>query len=324
MPSTLSHAPARAAHKARVIEFREVAPSHYQMRLYSPQLAQFAQPGQFVHVLTHPNSDSFNFDPLLRRAFSIMSVGQSDESVVKDTIDVLFRVEGRGTKLLAQSQVSDEIDLIGPLGRAFDLSPFCLSFDSAHSLFHVKQSSIQPRAIVVGGGVGVPPLIFLSDVLSKAGVAVEGIIGARTSSEIIGLDELNNSCQKISVTTDDGSRGHHGRVTDMLSDVLDQASKENNASSPIVYACGPLPMLRAVAQMCASLEVKCQVSMEENMPCGIGVCNGCVVRVRQKEHESNAEVENQENWSAYHSYRRVCVEGPACWADEIDWEHNNG
>ncbi len=327
MHKILPHSIIRAAHKAYVLEFREVAPLHYQMRLQSPQLAQFAQPGQFVHILTHPNSESFGFDPLLRRAFSIMSVGQNEISGAKETIDILFRVEGRGTKLLAQSQAGDEIDLIGPLGRAFDISPYGISFNVEQSLFHVKQSPIQTRAVVVGGGVGVPPLVFLSDVLSKSGVTIEGIIGARTSSEIIGLNELNDLCQRVSVTTDNGSRGHHGRVTDILADVLNQANEDKSILT-LVYACGPLPMLRAVAQMCASLGVKCQVSMEENMPCGIGVCNGCVVRVRQKDQELNgqacSEIETTENWSAYHSYRRVCVEGPACWADEIDWEHNNG
>ncbi len=301
---------------------------HYQLRLQCPQLAQSAQPGQFVHILPSPNSDSFHFDPLLRRAFSIMSVGKSEDSQTKETIDVLFRVEGRGTKLLAQSQIGDEIDLIGPLGLAFDISSYGISFDVEHSLFHVKQSTADRRVIVVGGGVGVPPLVFLSDVLSKAGVEVEGIIGARTSNEIIGWDELDTFCQRVSVTTDDGSRGHHGRVTDILADVLNQSNEEDKAVIPIVYACGPLPMLRAVAQMCASLGVKCQVSMEENMPCGIGVCNGCVVRVCQKEKElkdrEGSRIDRQEDWSAYHSYRRVCVEGPACWADEIDWEHNHG
>lgn len=334
MTPKLSHASDRATHKARIVEFREVAPSHYQMQLHSPQLAQFAQPGQFVHVLTHPNSDSFGFDPLLRRAFSIMRVGNNKEGN-GETIDVLFRVEGKGTKLLAQSQIGDEIDLIGPLGRPFDLSlydlslydlsPYDISNNIGHKLFHVKQPSNQQRTVVVGGGVGVPPLIFLSDVLSKSGVEVEGIIGARTASEVIGWNELNASCQRVSVTTDDGSRGHHGRVTDILADVL---NRENEKLPLVVYTCGPLPMLRSVAQMCSSSGVRCQVSMEENMPCGVGVCNGCVVRVlpkkqRSSEHECQ-EVELEENWSAYNSYRRVCVEGPACWADEIDWEHNNG
>lgn len=328
MTPNISHLPIRAAHKASVVQFREVAPLHFQMRLHCPDLAQSAQPGQFVHVLTHPNSDSFSFDPLLRRAFSIMNVKSEGKEGDKSAIDVLFRAEGRGTMLLAQSQVGDEIDLIGPLGRPFDISSYDMSLDVNNSLFHVKQSVKEARAIVVGGGVGVPPLVFLSDVLSNAGVAVEIIVGARTSGEVIGCDDLDSFCQKVSVTTDDGSRGHHGRVIDILSDTLSQVNEETKGTLPIVYSCGPLPMLRAVAQICASFGVRCQVSMEENMPCGIGVCNGCVVRVRQKDEELGgqalSEIESKQDWSVYHSYRRVCVDGPACWADEIDWEHNNG
>lgn len=320
----------RAAHKARILEFREVAPSHYQMRLHAPLLAQSARPGQFVHVLTTPNSDAdnFTFDPLLRRAFSIMSVSSGESSSEMETIDILFRAEGRGTTRLSQARVGDEIDLLGPLGRAFDLSPFQLSSDVTPGLFHVKQLHARHKAIVVGGGVGVPPLVFLSDVLSKGGVLVEGIIGARAASEIVGLDELNSSCEHVSLTTDDGSRGHHGRVTDVLGGILNRTTGEEGIIPPVVYACGPLPMLRAVAQMCAQLRVKCQVSMEENMPCGIGVCNSCVVRVHQKNDDlagqDSSPTDHETYWSAYHTYRRVCVEGPACWANEIDWEHNNG
>ena len=327
--SSISFRPSsRAACKARVLKFHEVAPSHYQMRLNSPSLSKVAQPGQFVHVLSAPNSDSFGFDPLLRRAFSIMNVGKDEESEKKTTIEILFRVEGRGTKLLAQAQVGDEIDLIGPLGRPFDLSPFGIYFDSNQSLFHVKQSALQNRAILVGGGVGVPPLAYLGDILSENGVVVEAIIGARTEREIIGWNELSGCCGHLDVTTDDGSRGHRGRVTDVLSESLGRAVEDRCADAVVVYACGPLPMLRAVAQLCAQLGVKCQVSMEENMPCGIGVCNGCVVRVHPPGETIHAQksLENEfgEHWSAYNSYRRVCVEGPACWADEIDWEHNNG
>lgn len=324
MPLPLSREQ-RANHHTRVTSIKEVAPAHYQIRLQAPLLAKAARPGQFVHVATTPNPNDWTFDPLLRRAFSIMSVQMPE----KTSVDLLFRVEGRGTQALARAKQGDEIDLIGPLGQPFDLSPF-ESLGSNGDLFHVKQ--IAPSAIVVGGGVGVPPLVYLSQVLEGMGIDVHAVIGARSSSDVIGWHELSALCHQVAVTTDDGSRGHHGRVTDLLAPLIESLSKTTTEQivKPVVYTCGPLPMLRAVAQVCATAQVRCQVSLEENMPCGIGVCNGCVVRTRQPfadigdldgaaSHDMNLLLGNE--CSPYRVYRRVCVEGPACWADEIDWEH---
>ena len=262
----------------------------------------------------------------------------------RQTFDILFRVEGRGTKALSKARQDECLDLIGPLGQPFDLSPFGLSpfnlppfdpsllVDSSEKMFHVKRE--KPQAIMVGGGVGVPPLVYLSQWLHRGGITVQSIIGARSSAEVIGYDELNAVCEEVNVTTDDGSRGSKGRVTDILADILKQRAegKEAEGNKPIIYSCGPLPMLRAVAEMCAQFDVRCQVSLEENMPCGVGVCNGCVVRARQpfaevaplgnEQSEPNLNEVVGNEWSPYQSYRRVCVQGPACWADEIDWENN--
>ena len=299
-----------------MVSVAEVAPRHVLLRLHAPQLAQTAAPGQFVHALPQLSGDSedaLSFDPLLRRAFSIMNV-EGDGNAL-DSIKVLFRAEGRGTKMLAGARVSDEIDLIGPLGRPFDTS-----------MFHVKQSNIlavtnSTRAIVVGGGVGVPPLVFLSYDLKRLNVEVKALIGARSRLEIIGQDELEAAGACVEIATDDGSVGHRGRVTELLQRDLEQA---NGAIEIIVYACGPWPMLRTVAQLCERMGVRAQVSMEEAMPCGIGVCNGCVVRARQPLAASPAPVSPHEiagdEWSPYQIYRRICVEGPACWAHEIEWD----
>ena len=317
----------RASHRAIVKSIEEVAPRHYQIQLECPLLARSAKPGQFVHILTTPSSDSWVFDPLLRRAFSIMGVGTAST----ESVQVLFRVEGRGTQALAKTRVGDEIDLLGPLGKPFDLSPFGeidtqmsthLIAQEHGEMFHVKH--LVPEAVVVGGGVGVPPLVFLSQILKTNRVQVHSIIGARTAEDVICHDELLTVSKSVSVATDDGSRGHRGRVTDLLAPLLDKLGSEEYAVKPVVYTCGPLPMLRAVAQMCAAAGIKCQVSLEENMPCGIGVCNGCVVRTKQPFAEGGIDVKDVNEivgneWSPYRAYRRVCVEGPACWADEIDW-----
>ena len=307
---------ARAVHRALVVEQREVAPRHFTLRLAAPQLASNALPGQFVHVLTRPQATADaptfgSFDPLLRRAFSIMDVDAE-----QGTVELLFRVEGRGTALLSSARVGDTIDLIGPLGQPFDLSPFGIGASSG-GMFHVKQREFaHARALVVGGGVGVPPLVFLGVILSDNHVLVEALIGARGCDEVIGKAAFEQMGIAVQVATDDGSVGHRGRVTELLQREL---ARDDRA---VVYACGPWPMLRAVAAICEQAEVPCQVSLEEAMPCGIGVCNGCVVRAKTPfaaPEQPDQEERVGDEWSPYHQYRRICVEGPACWAHEIDW-----
>jgi dihydroorotate dehydrogenase electron transfer subunit len=269
----------RSSYMAPVVSIENVAPHHFLLTLNAPVVAASAQAGQFVHILPRVGLGS---DPLLRRAFSIMAISG-------DNIEVLFRVEGRGTTQIAKARPGDLLDILGPLGRPFDLTPF-----------HVKQNV--PTPILVGGGVGVPPMVFLAKTFGEMKLKPEVLVGARGSAEVLGESYFNALGLEVAIATDDGSRGHAGRVTDLLLDVL-QAH-----SNTVVYACGPLPMLRAVAKVAERFEAPCQVSMEENMPCGIGVCNGCVVAMRDTSTD-------------YERYRRICIEGPAVWATEIDWEN---
>jgi dihydroorotate dehydrogenase electron transfer subunit len=272
---------------ARVTEVQNVAPQHFRLTLQAPLIASQAQAGQFVHIL--PRS-SANSDPFLRRAFSIMAVD-------REHIQVLFRTQGRGTAYLAEARPGDILDVLGPLGRPFDVSPF-----------HVKQDA-NITAILVGGGVGVPPLVLLGKTLRAMGVSPLAIVGARTASDVIGESDFKELPIDLHIATDDGSRGHQGRVTDLLEQSLDLQK-----SSAIIYSCGPWPMLKAVAQTALHRQIRCQVSMEENMPCGIGVCNGCVVEMKDSETGNEGRAVSE-----YDRYRRICVEGPAVWADEIEW-----
>ncbi|RYG66184.1 dihydroorotate dehydrogenase electron transfer subunit [bacterium] len=264
--------------QARVISNTNIAPRHYSMVIESHDIAAKAKAGQFVHVLTR---DENNRDPFLRRAFSIMAVRDPQ-------VDILFRVEGRGTAWLSEVQKGEVIDLLGPLGQPFDLEPF--------------QTNRNLRPILVGGGVGVPPMVFLGQTLQQLRTKPLAIVGARSMPEVLCEAQFQSYGIECRVATEDGSYGRQGRVTSLLEDAL----KENPDS--VVYSCGPWPMLRAVAAVAAEHGVKCQVSMEENMPCGIGVCNGCVVATKQEGEGSDFE-----------KYRRVCIEGPAMWASEIDW-----
>ena len=293
----LEKSPVRQFWRAQIVSKTEVAPRHFQMRLAAPGFGNLACPGQFIHVKAQAssaqNAPTAFGTPLLRRAFSIM---ETDES----GLEILFRIEGAGTQALAQAREGEWLDFLGPLGQGFDLS-----------LFHVKQNPSNENvsretAVLVGGGVGVPPLVFLAKKLREKGVVTSAILGARTGSDVLCESQFEATGVQTLVCTDDGSRGFHGRVTDLLEPLL--------TDSPVtVYACGPLPMLRAVALLCQSSGQKCQVSLEENMPCGVGVCNGCVVKVVADENSGGGD---------YDLYRRICVYGPVCNGEDIDWEAN--
>ena len=226
----------RANYRAKVVSINEVAPAHYQIQLNVPALAKAAMPGQFVHICPVPNSEADSFDPLLRRAFSIMRVRNPE----RDAIDVLFRVEGRGTQALARACNGDEIDLIGPLGQPFDMSPFKIPdanspTEKTSKVFHVKH--FPTSAIVVGGGSWrSSPCLSERNVQNKRNRCLCHHQGARTSSDVVGWHELSAICRDVSVTTDDGSWGHHGRVTDKLVALLDSRNNENKRGiSPVVY-----------------------------------------------------------------------------------------
>lgn len=255
------------------------------MTIFAPDVAKSAQAGQFIHVLPR---DSSSFDPLLRRAFSVMRV--EGQCVV-----ILYRIEGRGTRLLSQKRVGDAIDFLGPLGQPF-----------APPLANV---------LMVGGGVGVPPLVMLARQIRAMPESqnIAMMIGARTSDDVLCVNDFQECRVGVEVATDDGSMGERGQVTQLLQRHLSAYSQDKVLENGdeflgdlTVCSCGPWAMLRAVAQLCARFQVRCQVSLEENMPCGIGVCNGCVVPVAQTDDE-------------YSIYRRICVEGPVMWAHEIKW-----
>ncbi len=273
----LSHRPHRIL--APIVAHDEVAPSYFRLKFCAPAIARAALAGQFVHLL--PAADQA-VDPLLRRAFSILAVQD-------DMVEVLYRVEGRGTAQMATWRVGDVVDALGPLGIPF--------------------APLPASALLVGGGVGVPPLAMLASQHTVVEQTTENremraLIGARTRSEIICLDDFEQYHVPVEVSTDDGSAGLHGFVTHLLEKRLQEVLPQTKV--PTIFSCGPLPMLRAVAAICALHKAPCQVSLEENMPCGVGVCNGCVVPVMGAGDD-------------YGRYRRICVEGPVLWAHEVDW-----
>lgn len=277
--------------QGEIIAHSKESPRYRRLQIKAPEVAGSARAGQFIHVLPR---NSASFDPLLRRAFSIMSTEG-------DTLTILYRIEGRGTELLSTRQIGEQLNLLGPLGKPFAAPP--------------------QRAVLVGGGVGVPPLLMLTQQVrqdedaSRKAVELTMLLGARAREDVLCLGDFERLKIEVEVATEDGSAGERGRVTQLLQRHLtslttsETESLENQGGfypGVTVYACGPFLMLKAVAALCEQHRVACQVSLEENMPCGVGVCNGCVVPVAEPQNE-------------YSLYRRICVDGPVMWANELSW-----
>ena len=240
----------------------------HRLTFEAPRIAAAAKPGQFVMAAC-----SSGLDPLLRRPFSIHRV-QPD-----GLVQILFKVVGRGTALLAQARPGEMRSLLGPLGRGFSLP-------------------ITGRLLLVGGGLGIAPLLFLAERwLERIPAPVPPVIllGARTSSELLAplVAEFTVLGCAVESATDDGSLGHHGQVIDLLPTHL--------AADCQVAACGPFPMMAAVAARCRSANIPCQVSLETHMACGLGACLGCTVH------------------GADGTYRHVCKHGPVMSATEVAW-----
>ena len=223
-----------------VRQIDRLAESMYRLTLHAPLIAAAARPGQFVMASCGPF-----LDPLLRRPFSI------HRRIGPDVLQLLIRVAGRGTELLAQCQPGRKLSLVGPLGQGFRLP--------------TEAESI----CLVGGGIGIAPLFFLAERL-EAGQRCTVLLGSRTSAELSQLAaEFAQLGCRVETATDDGSLGSHGLVTGLLAPHLTATDR--------VYACGPRPMLASVAEMCRNASVACMVSLEAHMACGLGACLGCAV-----------------------------------------------
>ncbi|MFM7322177.1 MAG: dihydroorotate dehydrogenase electron transfer subunit [Armatimonadota bacterium] len=254
---------------ARVVSVAALpAPGHHVLTFEAPELARDARAGHFISVSADTGPS------ILRKPFSVFTV-DPDSGVCS----ILFSVYGPTTRAMARMQPGDTLDFIGPLGgRVF-----------------LPASGTDRHHILVGGGYGVPPLNFLARTLRREhpGARVTLVHGARTANLLVGADGLSELGVDVVACTDDGSAGIHGRVTVALEPML--------ASGASVYTCGPTPMMRAVAERCLENGVPCQISMETPMPCGVGICVGCVVGKTDG------------------TYSRTCVDGPVYSAGEVRW-----
>ncbi len=253
--------------KCHVTAIEQLADDVFRLSLHAPAIAGVANPGQFVMVRV-----TDQFDPLLRRPFSL-------HSLTSDGISLLFKVVGKGTAMLANGQINDLVDLVGPLGQGFAIG----DRDGAVCL--------------IGGGMGIAPLLFLAQRLARLRhpmAADRILLGARNKEEIDSLVcDFSELGYTVQVATDDGSLGHHGFVPDLLADVLPQVTQ--------VYSCGPHVMMKTIAAQCERVGVRCQVSLEAHMACGLGACLGCTV-------------EGPEGL-----FIHVCKQGPVFDSREVKW-----
>lgn len=245
---------------------REIADNIFELKLQGDMAAEVSQPGQFVHIRV---SGSDSITPLLRRPISICSVDKKEKELT-----LIYRRSGLGTERMARAEKGSRLDALGPLGHGFPVPQ-----EDAGS------------ALIVGGGVGVPPLYGLSRELVKKGFRVTHVLGFRSAKDVFYEHEFAALGQTI-ILTEDGTSGQKGLVTDVLDGLNYEAA----------FACGPLPMLKAVKNKVTGRPL--YISLEQRMGCGIGACLACVVRASDTNDGKG--------------YRRVCCDGPVFKAEEVE------
>ena len=261
---------------AEILNHRKLGDEYHSLTIVAPEIAEVAKPGQFVN-LRPPTDRSY----LLRRPFSIFRVNRRGN--VAATVEVVFDIRGPGTAALAAMRRHEPIDIVGPIGRSFTIP------------------KTQHSCLLVGGGVGATPLFFLGEELQNAGKRVDVLWGAATASRLVAPIEAKRLGAVASFTTDDGSEGHHGLITDVLGEMIERCGTE------VIYTCGPRQMMAAVTKIALEFGIPAQVAMEELMGCGIGVCMTCVTPVWNRDGTGIANV-------------RTCVDGPVFNGARIAWD----
>jgi dihydroorotate dehydrogenase electron transfer subunit len=267
-------------YKTMVLSNQEISPGYFRMRILAPGIGASARPGQFLMFRVQ-----LSLPPLLRRPFGIFRTGflppDCEGMPPKEYVEILYKVVGRGTGIMSELHEGDRVEVLGPLGKGFDLG--------------------EPgeEKILVGGGIGLVPLFMLASELVKTG-SVRLLMGGRTREDILAVTEFERLGVETYVSTDDGSLGEEGLVTQVLLRKLDKYP------GATVFACGPMPMIEAVYEICTARKVPLQVSLEALMACGVGACLGCVVK-------------GAGHSDANPRYLCSCKEGPVFRAEQLDW-----
>ena len=263
--------------RGEILASRRVGAYHH-LTLVAPGIAERARPGHFVALAVGGERSGM----ILRRAFSIYQ--SRSTGVYGGTVEIVVGVHGAGTRWLAEQHQHTPVDVVGPLGK-----PFALPRDSQGV-----------SAALVGGGYGSAPLFGLAEALHRRGARVDFVLGAASADRLFGALDAKRMAATVAVTTVDGSAGTPGVVTDVLPELMARAGTD------VVYACGPMGMLRAVSRLASARGVPAQCAVEESMACGIGVCMTCVLPVVGDDGRTRMV--------------RSCVEGPVFAGDTVRWD----
>lgn len=256
--------------KAKLIKKIQLKDDLFQFDVQAEEMAKTAKPGQFLEIKV-----SDEIEPLLRRPISIYNADKEN-----GVLSFIFQVKGKGTKILAKREEGEEIDLLGPLG---------------YGTFNILENK---RVAIIGGGIGTFPLQELAKNL-KGKSEVNVYLGFRSKDFVVLEKEFEKVSDRLVVTTDDGSYGISGfAINELKKDI--EAGKID-----YIYACGPLPMLKAVRELSINSNIPCQISLEERMGCGIGVCLGCAVKTAESTEENP-------------QYLHVCKNGPVFDAEKVE------
>jgi dihydroorotate dehydrogenase electron transfer subunit len=247
--------------KTIILENKEIERDIFSMWLKAAEIAETAKPGQFVSLYCNDGSR------LLPRPISICEIDRK-----KSAVRLVYRIAGNGTKEFAGMRAGDQLEAMGPLGNGFTLEG--------------------KKAILIGGGIGIPPMLELAKQLD---CEKQIVLGYR---DITFLEQEFEAFGKVYLSTEDGSKGTKGNVIDAI--------KENSLEADIIFACGPTPMLRGVKSYALEHDIRAQLSLEERMACGVGACLGCVCKTKDIDHHSN--VKN----------KRICKDGPVFYAEEVE------
>lgn len=246
---------------APIVRQEEIADDIYSMWIEAKDIAEHARAGQFLSVYSNDGSR------LLPRPISICEIDRE-----KGRVRLVYRVAGKGTKEFSDMHAAATLKVMGPLGNGFPKK--------------------EKKAFLIGGGIGIPPMLELAKELD---CEKQMVLGYRDE---LFLDEEFKPYGTVTVATEDGSAGTKGNVLDAI--------RENGLTADIIYACGPTPMLRAIKQYAAEHDIECYISMEERMACGIGACLACVCQSKDKDAHSNV------------NNKRICKEGPVFLAEEVE------
>jgi len=250
---------------AQVISNQSLAPDTFSMKVCAPEIAKNVHPGQFAMIYLT------NGELLLPRPISFSDVD-------RDTVTFVYQIVGAGTRVMSNINSGENVKILGPLGKGFFIGS--------------SSRTSQKKVAIVGGGIGVAPLVILAKSLVLQGAQVDAYLGFRNNPTLTEIFEsyANNTF----ISTEDGTIGHKGNILEVV--------KSQNIQYDEILACGPRPMLDALAEYTSSKNIPCQLSMEERMACGIGTCVGCVLKINK-------------------SYLRICTEGPVFYSDSIS--HSN-